>query len=86
MCLLTENIIPGKYGKIFSTDARDEKDLFKIKKAIEKIPGIKEVVLNQNVFPVEFTIRSKSLVDVERVENEVKRFGYHALPKGFFEL
>lgn len=86
MSFLTENIIPGNHGKLFSTDAKKEKDLLKIKKAIEKIPGVKDVIINLDVYPVEFVIHTKAVVNIETVENEVKRFGFHAIPKGLFEL
>ena len=86
MNLLTENIIPGNYGKVFSTDAKENKDLLKIKEAIENIPGIKDAIINDDVYPIEFTIHTTSLIHIDTVENEVKRFGFHAIPKGAFEL
>lgn len=86
MSLISENIIPGNYGKVFSTDAKEEKDLLKIKNAIEKLPGIKDVILHMDKFPVELTIHTDSLIHIDIVENEVKRFGFHAIPKGVFEL
>ena len=86
MNLLTENIIPGNHGKVFSTDAKEEKDLLKIKEAIEKLPGIKDVMLNMDAYPVELTIHTNALVHIDVVEKEVMRFGFHAIPKGAFEL
>ena len=86
MNLLTENIIPGNYGKIFSTDAKEEQDLLKIKNAIEKLSGIKDVIFHMDKYPVELTIHTNSLVHIDIIENEVKRFGFHAIPKGAFEL
>ena len=86
MILLTENIIPGNYGKGFGTDAKEEKDLLKIKNALEKIPGIKDAIINFEVYPIEITIHTSSLIHIDKVENEVKRFGFHAIPKGAFEL
>ncbi len=86
MNLLTENIIPGNYGKVFSTNAQDEKDLQKIQHAIQKIPGIKDVIINLEVYPREITIHTTSLIHIDIVEDEVKRFGFHAIPKGAFEL
>lgn len=86
MSLLTENVIPGNYGKVFSTDATKEKDLEKIKTAIEKIQGIKCVCLNMDVFPKEITVHTTTLVHVDTIENEVKRLGFHAIPKALFEL
>lgn len=86
MNLLAENIIPGNHGKVFSTDAKKDKDILKMITAIKKIPGIKDVIVNKDVFPIEFTILTTSLIHIETVENEVKRFGFHAIPKGIFEL
>ncbi len=86
MSLLTENIIPGNYGKVFGTDAKEEKGLLKIKKAIEKILGIKDTIINFEVYPIEITIHTTSLIHIDKVENEVKRFGFHAIPKAVFEL
>ncbi len=86
MSYLTKNIIPGDYGKVFSTDARKEKDLVKIQKAILKIPGIQDVIVDKSIFPVEIIIHTTSVVSIETVENEVKRFGFHASPKGVFEV
>jgi len=38
------------------------------------------------IFRKEFTIYTSTLVKVEDIENEVKRFGFHAIPKGLFQL
>ncbi|NNL15937.1 MAG: heavy-metal-associated domain-containing protein [Flavobacteriaceae bacterium] len=86
MSYLTKNIIPGDFGKVFSTNAKNKKDLLKIKKALLKLPGIKDIHINLKVFPVEITIHTESVVSVETVENEVKRFGFHASPKGVFQV
>ncbi len=86
MSYLTKNIIPGEYGKVFSTDAKKEKDLLKIKKAILNLYGIKDVLVDMTIFPVEITIHTNSVVSKESVENEVKRFGFHIVPKGVFEV
>ncbi|MGB5668314.1 MAG: heavy-metal-associated domain-containing protein [Maribacter sp.] len=84
--LLSENIIPGKHGKIFSTNAHKRKDLLKIKNAILDFTGVRDVIFNTEVFPKEFTVYTTSFVKIEDIENEVKRFGFHAVPKGIFQL
>lgn len=84
--LLTENIIPGKNGKIFGTNADKPKDLLKIKEAILNIPGVRDVDMNEEVFPKEFTVYTTSMVKIEEVEKEVKHIGFHAIPKGIFQL
>jgi len=86
MSYLTKNIIPGDYGKVFSTDARKKKDLDKIQKAILKIPGIQDVIVDKSKFPVEIIIHTRSVVSIKTVENEVKRFGFHVIPKGVFQV
>ena len=86
MNLLAQNIIPGNHGKVFSTDAKKDKDILKIIKAIKKIPGIKDIIINKDVYPIEFTILTTSLIHIETVGNAVKRFGFHAVPKGIFQL
>jgi|TARA_R110000823_G_scaffold192607_2_gene324178 hypothetical protein len=86
MSLLSENVIPGNHGKIFSTNAKDLTSLLKIKKVILQLEGVKEVILNEDAFPREFIIHTSKLVSVESIENEVKKLGFHAIPKGLFEL
>lgn len=86
MSLITDNIIPGNYGKVFSTDAKKKKDLLKIKEAIENLPGIKDVILHMDKYPIEITIHTNALVHIDVVEKEVMRFGFHAIPKGLFEF
>tara|TARA_R110002050_G_scaffold278045_1_gene423987 strand:- start:874 stop:1134 length:261 start_codon:yes stop_codon:yes gene_type:complete len=86
MSLLSENVIPGNHGKIFSTNAKDSTNLLKIKKVILQLEGVKEVIINEDAFPREFIIHTSKLVSVETIENEVKKLGFHAIPKGLFEL
>ena len=86
MDLLSKNVIPGNYGKIFGTNAVVEKDLIKMKNALLNIHGVKDIIINMEIFPKEFTVYTSTLVKVEDIENEVKRFGFHAIPKGLFQL
>jgi hypothetical protein len=77
-------VIPGIYGKIFSTNAIIEYDLIKIKNVLLKMHGIKDVIINMDVFPRELKIITSSLVKIEDIENRVKLTGFHALPKEIF--
>ncbi|MGB5463327.1 MAG: heavy-metal-associated domain-containing protein [Aureibaculum sp.] len=86
MSLLTENIIPGSHGKIFGTNAVHKEDLLEIKNALLKMHGIKDVIINLNVFPKEFTIYTTTLVKVENIQNVVEHLGFHAIPQGLFKL
>jgi hypothetical protein len=86
MSLLSENIIPGNHGKIFGTNAKDKQDLEKIKTKVLSIDGVKNVIINTEVYPKEFTIHTNKLVNIKDIENAVISMGFHAIPKGLFEL
>ncbi len=86
MSLLSENIIPGNHGKIFGTNAKDKQDLEKIKTKVLSIDGIKNVIINTEIYPKEFTIHTNKLVNIKDIENAVISIGFHAIPKGLFEL
>jgi hypothetical protein len=86
MSLLSQNIIPGNHGKIFGTNAMEEKDLIEIKASLLKLEGIDDVILNTEVFPREFTVYTNQIVSLADIENKVKSVGFHAIPKGTFEL
>lgn len=58
MSLLNDNIIPGNHGKVFSTNATDPGDLEIIKAEILDLEGIKDVLVNFETFPVEFTVHT----------------------------
>lgn len=87
MSFLSKHVIPGNHGKVFSTDAKTEKSLLKIKNALLELPGIKNVFINPDVFPNELTIHTSKVVKIEDIENMVKSVGYHLISKGnIFEL
>ncbi|MFK5981616.1 MAG: heavy metal-associated domain-containing protein [Flavobacteriaceae bacterium] len=86
MSLLSENIIPGNHGKIFSTNAKDQKDLERINNKVLSLKGIKDVKINLDIFPREFTVYTSELVKVEVIEDIVKLTGFHAIPKDLFEI
>ncbi len=86
MSLLSENVIPGNHGKVFGTNATEKSDLEQIKKRILKLEGIKDVIINTEVFPREFTVHTVTLVKIEAIEAQVAAIGFHAIPKNTFEL
>ncbi|GGG49190.1 heavy-metal-associated domain-containing protein [Bizionia arctica] len=86
MSLQSENVIPGNHGKVFGTNANEVKDLQNIKDKLLLVHGIKDVILNLNIYPKEFTIHTTTLVEIKTIEDEVKRMGFHAIPKGIFPL
>ncbi len=82
MSLLSDNLIPGKQGKVFGTNAKFNKDLERIRDNILSIKGVKDVIINTEVFPREFTIYTTELVKVKDVEDVVVSTGFHIIPKG----
>lgn len=85
MSYISENVIPGNYGKIFGTDANKKEDLIRIKLHLLQIDGIKEVIFN-DVYPKEFTVHTTKVVPISEIEKKVSALGFHAVPKGFFRL
>ena len=85
MSFVSENVIPGNYGKIFGTDAKEKKDLDMIQQHLMKIDGIKEVILIDG-FPKEFKVHTSKPVQVTDIEKQVSALGFHLVPKSFFPL
>jgi len=85
MSYISENVIPGNYGKIFGTDANKKEDLMKVKQHLLQIDGIKEVIFN-DTYPKEFTVHTTKVVHISEIEKKVRALGFHAVPKGFFRL
>ncbi|MFV8375526.1 heavy-metal-associated domain-containing protein [Flavobacterium sp. LB1P62] len=86
MSALKDNVIPGNHGQIFGTNAIEEVDLIEIKSRVLKLDGIKDVLLNAEIFPREFTVHTSKMVAISDIENKVKSVGFHAIPKDIFEL
>jgi hypothetical protein len=86
MSALKDNVIPGNHGEIFGTNAMEESHLMEIKTSLLKLDGIKDVLLNIEIFPREFTVHTSKMVAISDIENNVKSVGFHAIPKDLFEL
>jgi hypothetical protein len=86
MSILNENIIPGKHGKIFTTDAKGKHNLSQIKTAILTLSGVDDVIVNFEVFPTEFTIFTSKLVSIKEIEKKARTAGFHAISKNIFEI
>jgi copper chaperone CopZ len=81
MSLLSENVIPGNYGKLFGTNATEEEDLLYIKTRLTELDGVTKVDVNSAVFPREFTVYTSKVVSVDEIENLVKLTGFNAIPQ-----
>ena len=86
MSLLTDNIIPGNQGMVFSTNAKDGADLAVIRNALLTLEGVEDVRIDNTVFPLEFTVFTHSLVSVKDVEKKVNTTGYHSIPKSSLNI
>lgn len=86
MSLTSEHIIPGNHGKTFETDAQNHDDLQTIKEAILRVDGIKNVLINEETFPKQFTVHTSKLVEIKAIEKEINKTGFHAIPKAIFPL
>lgn len=86
MSFLSKNVIPGYHGKIFGTNAKTDIGLEKIKEAVLSLDGVTDFILNKDIYPIEFTIHTSKIVKVDDVEDKVKEIGFHAIPKGIFQL
>ena len=81
MSVLSENVIPGKQGRVFGTNVKRNSDLERIRETLLELDGIDEVKLNFDSFPKEFIVFTHKLVRIEDVEEVVISTGFHAIPK-----
>ena len=81
MSLIDDNVIPGNDGRIFGTNAVNEKDLLAIKIAIQELDGIKDIIVNHSIFPREFTVFTINLIAITDIQKKVRQAGFHAIPK-----
>lgn len=86
MSLMKDNIIPGNHGKVFGTNAKETHDLELIKSRLLQLEGIKDVHINFDVFPREFTVHTSKLMNIIDIEEMVIKTGFHAIPESLFKL
>jgi len=43
-------------------------------------------ITNEETFPLEFTVHTSKLVQIEHVEKTISQLVFHASPKGWFAL
>lgn len=86
MSLISEHIIPNPHGRVFGTDAIEQKELDCIKKRILTLDGIKDVEIHMELFPREITVYKSKLISLEELEKKVKTTSFHTIPKYSFDL
>ncbi len=86
MSILSENVIPSQYGKIFETDASGELETEVVIKAILAVPGVKDAFISSSGYPKQITVHTFEAVDIAIIQEKVNAAGFHVLPKGMFPL
>jgi hypothetical protein len=81
MSLLSENIFPGKHGKVFGTDAKFDDDLYEIERFLKSYNGIKKIELKKDKFPVEIKIFTSKVIKVNDLMKDYKKTGFHLIDK-----
>jgi L-rhamnose isomerase len=84
MGFLEDNVIPGNYGKKFTTDAKNLEELKQIQDALMQIDGIKDVIFKADNNPIVFEVQTNKVVSVDDIENKVKLLNLHVVPTGLF--
>lgn len=84
MSFLTENVIPGNYGKKFTTDAKTPEEFKLIETALLKLEGIKDIIFEPGSKPTVFVVHTNKVVNVHDIENTIKLLNLHAVPTGLF--
>lgn len=87
MTFISENVIPGNYGKKFTTDAKHREDFKQIEDALMTLDGVKDVIFEDGSKPTVFVVHTNKVVSVKTIEDKVKELNLHAVPTGpFFPL
>lgn len=84
MTFISENIIPGNYGKKFTTDIESPTEKSKLKAAIMQIDGVKDMFFEEDVFPLEFTVHTNKVVSISDIQHKATELEYHVFAKGPF--
>ncbi|MCK0123926.1 heavy-metal-associated domain-containing protein [Gelidibacter sp. F2691] len=86
MTFITENIIPGNYGKKFTSDADDPAEKSSLEAAIMEIDGVTKVIFEDDS-PFDFTVHTDQVVHVTELQDKAKALGFHIIAKApFFPL
>lgn len=82
MTFITENIIPGNYGKKFATDADDPAEKERLKEVLMEIDGVTDVIFDDGKHPLVFTIHTNKVVNISKVQDKANELDFHVIAKG----
>lgn len=81
MTFISENIIPGNYGKKFATDVDDPAEKSKLEASIMQVVGVTKVIF-EDTFPLEFTVHTDRVVNISEIQDKANELNYHVIAKG----
>lgn len=84
MSLLGTTILPGKHGKVFTTNAKHDDHLFEIHEFLSNYDGISQVEIDKKSFPVKIKVLTDKIVDVEQLKKDFKKTGFHLIDENLF--
>lgn len=82
MTFITENIIPGNYGKKFATDVDDPSEKSRLEAALLQIEGVTDVLFDDDEHPLVFTIHTDKVVNISQIQEKANEMNFHVIAKG----
>lgn len=82
MTFISENIIPGNYGKKFATNADDPSEKTELEAALMEIDGVTDVIFDDDKHPLVFTIHTNKVVNIRTIQDKANELNFHVIAKG----
>ncbi len=82
--LFSENVLPGSQGRIFVTDAKKRDALELIRSSILNVKGVKDVSIDENIFPRELKVHASFKIPTKTIQKAVIEVGFHVVPKSLY--
>lgn len=82
--LFSDNVLPGRQGRVFVTDAKRQDALELIRSSIYNVRGVKEVTVDESVFPREIKVHTSFKIPIKTIQKAVIEVGFHVVPKSLY--
>ncbi|HKL71117.1 MAG TPA: hypothetical protein VJ855_00555 [Marinilabiliaceae bacterium] len=79
--MFSENVLPGGQGRVFVTDAKKHASLELIKSSIYNVRGVKDVSIDESIFPREIKVHTSFKIPIKTIQKAVIEVGFHVVPK-----
>lgn len=80
MTFTDEKIYPDASGLVFGTNAENIDQLKEIQNAILALKSVNSVSLQEDKFPYKLTVVVSEVTQVEDIQKQVIKAGYHVIP------